>query len=128
MQLKHIVLLFKLLNIILNFIFGINFFKLDFINYFSTINEFKITKGIEIEDSPLAKRDKTQLKILLIFVGSFVIVIGVVIFLIKIGDDGSSASNITDSITNTKSAEGNINISSQNKSTSKTISLADEVD
>lgn len=128
MQLKHIVLLFKLLNIILNFIFGINFFKLDFINYFSTINEFKIQKGIEIEDSPLAKRDKTQLKILLIFVGSFVIVIGVVIFLIKIGDDGSSASNITDSITNTKSAEGNINISSQNKSTSKTTSLADEVD
>ena len=127
MKLKHIVFLFKLLNIILNFIFGINFFKLDFINYFSTINEFKITKGIEIEDSPLVKRDKTQLKILLVFFGSFIMVIGVVIFLIKIGDDGSSASDIISSITNTKSSEGNINISSQN-TTSKPMSSVDDVD
>lgn len=125
MQIKHVLLLLKLLNIILNFIFGINFFKLDLINYFSTINEFKISKGIEIEDSPLAKRDKTQLKILLVFFGSVVTVIGVIIFLIKIGDDGSSASDITNSITNTKS-EGNTNISSQKPA--KTISLADEVD
>lgn len=135
MIIKKMILLLKVLNIILNFIFGINFFKLDFIDYFSTVNEFKIKKGIEIEDTPLEKRDKVQLKIVLVLLGSFFTVIGIVIFLIKIGEDGSNASNIINTTTsnikndimntatfNIKNTEGNGNISS------KSTCLADEVD
>lgn len=102
MKLKKILLFFKLLNIVFNLIFGINFFKLDFVDYFSTVKEFKIEKNIDVEDSPLVKRDKTQLKILLIFFGGFLTVISVIIILIKIGDDGSSASDIISSTIQSK--------------------------
>lgn len=69
---------------ILNFIFDINFFTLYFIDYFTNVNEFKIKKGIEIEDSPLKKQDKTQLKILLVFFSSIFIATSITYFLIKI--------------------------------------------
>lgn len=87
LQIKNIIVLFKILNIILNFIFGINFLNMDyFIDYFSTVKEFKILKSIEIEDTPLEKRDKAQLKILLVFFGSFITVISIVIISIKINN------------------------------------------
>jgi len=87
LQIKNIIVLFKVLNIILNFIFGINFLNMDyFIDYFSTVKEFKILKSIEIEDTPLEKRDKAQLKILLVFFGSFITVISIVIISIKINN------------------------------------------
>lgn len=125
MEIKKIIWLLKSLNIILNFIFGISIFKIDFIDYFSTVNEFKIQKNIEIEDSPLAKQDKAQLKILSVFVGSFFIVIGIVIFLIKIGEDGSNASDIINTATsNIKNVGGNISSSH----TSKPMGSVDDVD
>lgn len=123
MKLKKIILFFKLLNIVFNLIFGINFFKLDFVDYFSTVKEFKNLKGIDIEDSPLVKRDKAQLKILLVFFGSFLTVISVIIILTKIGDNGSSASDIISSIyTNSDTKiEGKLQ-------QSKIISSADDLD
>lgn len=123
MKLKKIILFFKLLNIVFNLIFGINFFKLDFVDYFSTVKEFKILKGIDIEDSPLVKQDKAQLKILLVFFGSFLTVISVIIILTKIGDNGSSASDIISSIyTNSDTKiEGKLQ-------QSKIISSADDLD
>lgn len=88
LQIKNIIILFKVLNIILNYIFGINFLDIDyFIDYFSTVKEFKILKSIEIEDTPLEKRDKAQLKILLVFFGSFITAISIVIISIKIGNN-----------------------------------------
>lgn len=87
-QIKNIIILFKVLNIILNFIFGINFLNIDyFIDYFSTVKEFKILKSIELEDTPLEKRDKAQLKILLVFFGSFITAISIIIISIKIGNN-----------------------------------------
>jgi hypothetical protein len=88
LQIKNIIIIFKVLNIILNFLFGINFFNIDyFIDYFSTVKEFKILKSIELEDTPLEKRDKAQLKILLVFFGSFITAISIVIISIKIGNN-----------------------------------------
>lgn len=89
MTIKNLWLLIKWLNIILNFLFDINFFTLyfmgmDYFTNFTNINEFKIKKGIEIEDSPLKKQDKTQIKILLVFFSSMFIATSVTIFLIKI--------------------------------------------
>lgn len=85
MQIKNILLLLKLLNIFLNYIFSINlnFLKLDFMDYFTTI------KDIEVED---ISRDKTQLKKWLMFVGSVIFSISIAILLMKTGDDGSTTS------------------------------------
>lgn len=97
MKLKKILSFLKLLNMILNFIFWINLFTLDFVDYFTSVKEFKILKNLEVEDSPLVRQDKAQLKILLVFFSSFLTVASIVIILIKIGDNGSSASDIISS-------------------------------